>query len=121
MEAPSELDLKVRLQLSGMKYSDWMDDYIKALKYGKRNIIEIQNKLFLLNVYIEIMLDYKIYTGCSNTNTNNCLTEIEISDVFEKVSTLTGICFQPYGFNYIGDEKQGGIGKMQIGCSFVVS
>jgi len=119
----SQLDLNVRLQLSGQKYSEWLNDYINALRYGKKTTIEIQNKLFILSVYIDMMLDYKIYQCDPTTysNTNNCLTETEIESVFDKLSKLTGICFQPYGYKYIGSENSQGIGSMQIGCNFIVS
>ena len=119
----SQLDLNVRLQLSGQKYSEWLGDYINALRYGKRTIIEIQNKLFLLGVYIEMMMDYKVYNcnPTTYTNTNNCLTETEIEEVFDKISKLTELCFQPYGFKYAGSQNSQGIGSMQIGCDFIVS
>ncbi len=120
MNSLSSLDLQVRLQLSGQAYSDLLSKYIDSLRWGKRDIILFESKLLLLGIYIELLSDYLV-CECSIDCTNNCLNETQAQLICDKISDLTNICFQPLGFNYIGDAKQGGIGKMQIGCNFIVS
>ena len=116
----SSLDLLVRIQLSGQKYSEILNKYIDGLRWGKKDVILLETKLTLLNIYIDLLIDYTV-CECDADCTNNCLTEEQAQLISDKISTLTNVCFQPLGFNYIGDNKQGGISKMQIGCSFVVS
>ncbi len=117
----SSIDINTYLQLSGIEYSNILDKYIDSLRWSRKDAEELQEKLFLLNVYIRILENYK--PGCLNgvIETNNCQTEEQIINIIEKISKLTGICFQSPGFQYVGIEKQKGIGFMQIGCSFVVS
>jgi len=116
----SSLDLQVRLQLSGQKYTELLSSYIDSLRWGKRNINKLEDKLTLLSVYIELLSDYTA-CECGLDCTNNCLTLDGINSVCINIEKITGLCFQPLGFNYIGDQKQGGIGKIQIGCNFIVS
>ncbi len=120
MSSLSSLDLQVRLQLSGQKYSEILSKYIDGLKYGKRDNILLQTKLTLLGIYIELLQTYSV-DECNYDQTNNCLTEEDAQLLANKISQLTNICFQPLGFKYIGNIPQSGIGKMQIGCNFVVS
>ena len=119
MATLSQLDINVRLQLSGQKYSEMMYKYIDSLRWGKKSSIIEQNKLYLLGVYIELLMNYRILS-CGETDTNNCITETEAQSVCDKISKLTNLCFQPLGFNYTGSEKQGGVGKMKIECDFKV-
>lgn len=49
----------------------------------------------------EIVLSTEdLANGVCETEYNNCLTEEELSTIIDKISTLTGLCFQPYGFTY---------------------
>lgn len=49
----------------------------------------------------EIVLSTEDLTGgvCA-VEYDNCLTEDELKTIIDKISTLTGLCFQPYGFTY---------------------
>lgn len=87
-------DLLVRLQLMGCKYGELLNDYVNGLKYGKKNLTCLKWKLLLLNVYIEIVECYDL------NSENNCFTEDELKQLFDDVSSLTGLCFQPYGYSY---------------------
>jgi hypothetical protein len=97
-----------------------MSKYIDILRYGKKDAANLKSKLKLLGIYIELLSDY-VVDVCGNDSTNNCLTEDDAQLLCDKIQILTNLCFQPMGYDYIGTPKQGGIGKMQIGCSFVVS
>ena len=46
MASLSQLDINVRLQLSGQKYSEMMYKYIDSLRWGKKSSIIEQNKLY---------------------------------------------------------------------------
>ena len=116
----SSLDLQVRLQISGQKYSEILSSYVDVLRYGKKDRLLYETKLTLLGIYIELLSDY-VVDECGNDPTNNCLTEEDAQLLADKISQLINVCFQPLGFNYTGDIKQSGIGKFQIGCNFVVS
>ncbi len=98
----SSLDLEVRLQL-----------------LGQSSVYE--SKLTLLGIYIELLSGYQV-DECGYSQVGNCLTEDQANLLFDKITKLTGLCFQPLGFNYKGTtSSQGGISKMQIGCNFIVS
>ena len=99
MNTLSKLDIKVRLQLSGQKYSEILSKYIDSLKWGKKNSILLETKLTLLGIYIELLLDYTTLDN-SPTPINNCLTESQAQLITDKISKLTNICFQPIGFVY---------------------
>ena len=121
MSTLSQLDLDVRLQLSGIAYSDLMSKYIDSLRLGKKDYLLLQSKLLALNIYIEILLGYSVST-CSVDNTDyNCVTEEEAQLIFDKISKLTNICFQPIGFVYAGSEGYFGVDAMEIGCDFIIS
>jgi len=116
----SSLDLEVRLQLSGQKYSEMLNKYLDILRYGKRGAEVYESKLNLLGIYIELLQDYEV-DECGHDQTNNCLTEDQANLLFDKISQLTKVCFQPLGFNYTGTtSSQVGISKMQIGCNFII-
>ena len=120
MATLSQLDLDVRLQLSGIRYCELISIYVDSLRFGKKCVVDEQYKLFILNNYIELLSTYNIDT-CDTISPNNCLTESEAQLICDNISEMFDICFQPIGFEYIGEEKQGGIGKMIIGCDFIVS
>lgn len=116
----NQTDLTVRLQLSGQKYSEMLSTYTDSLRYGRKDVLLLQSKLALLNRYIKILLDYTI-CGCGIDCTNNCITEDEAQSVCDSISKVTGLCFQPIGFKYIGSTSiSQGIGFMEIECSFIV-
>ena len=120
MSSLSSLDLLVRLQLSGQKYSEILNKYIDSLRWGKKDYKALENKLVLLGIYIELLQDFQVLE-CNYDQTNNCLTEEQAQLIADKISKLTNLCFQPLGFKYSGDQVQNGISKMQIGCNFIVS
>lgn len=115
----SKVDLLVRLQLSGQKYSELVSKYIDYIRFGKKDNV-LKNKLVLLDIYIELLLNYKICT-CDTDCTNNCITEEQAQLICDKISKLTNLCFQPIGFNYQGTGIYSGIGSMEIGCDFEVN
>ncbi len=120
MQTLSSLDLLVRIQLSGQKYSEILNNYIDSLRFGKKNNIILETKLILLGTYVELLQSYSV-NECGYNQTNNCLTEQQAQSICDKISQLTNLYFQPLGFKYIGNIPQNGIGKMQIGCNFIVS
>ena len=120
MSTLSSLDLLVRVQIAGQKYSEILNKYIDNLRYGKKGSGIYESKLTLLGIYIELLQDYAV-DECNYDQTNNCLTEEQAQLISDKIAKLTNYCFQPLGFKYSGDIPQNGIGKMQIGCNFVVS
>jgi len=120
MATVSSLDLEVRLQIAGQKYSEILSKYVDSLRYGKKSFKSFENKLQLLGIYIELLQDF-VVDECGYDNTNNCMTEEDAQLVADKISKLTGYCFQNLGYRYSGDRAQSGISKMQIGCNFVVS
>lgn len=115
----SQLDLDVRLQLSGQKYSELINKYFSLLKIGKKDY-NLRFKLILLHSYIELLYTFQI-ERCGNSGYNNCIDEDDALSIFDKISKLTGICFQPLGYKYQGDTPQDGVGAMEIGCDFIVS
>ncbi len=94
MATINSTDLIVRLQLSGCKYGVLAKEYINDLKYGRKCATKHQWELFLLNVYLEILECHDL------DNENSCFTDEEIQNIFDKISTLTGICFRPLGYSY---------------------
>lgn len=38
--------------------------------------------------------------GTPNITYNNCITEKKLDDIFDNISKITGLCFQPKGFEY---------------------
>lgn len=92
-------DLLVRLQLTGCAYSDLTNTFANDLKWGNKKSKTEWKKLILLNAYISIIEDYH------TSSTINCVTEDELKSIFDKVSTLTKICFKPYGFTYINTQE----------------
>lgn len=120
MATLSSQDISVRLQLSAQAYSGILSDYMDALRFGKKNANIYESKLYLIGIYISLLQNYTP-CECGLDCTNNCITEEQAQSVSDKLAKLTGVCFQPIGFNYIGSTPQGGIGKMQIGCNFIVS
>jgi len=92
MSSPSELDITVRMQLAGEKFSEMMNTYANDLKWGRKcNSFE---DLFLLNAYLELVECYDI------DSENNCITEEELNKIFDNISKLTNIRFRPYGYSY---------------------
>ena len=117
----SQQDLDVRLQLSGQRYSAMLSTYIDNLRYGKKDSGLLEYKLFILDKYIDLLLGYAV-CGCNVDCTNNCITEEEAQQICNNISKIANIYFQPSGFRYTGvGAAQSGIGKMVIGCSFIVS
>jgi hypothetical protein len=103
MSKISILDLDVRLFLVKESYVNIIDDYINSLKFGKQNVKNIRNKLILIDVYITLLNNYNFSNNDSNLI--NCISEDKLKLVFDKLSSLTGICFQPIGYKYIGSEN----------------
>jgi hypothetical protein len=90
----NETDLDVRLQLTGCKFGSMVNDYVNKLKWGSNCTFKDKINLFLIANYLKIAGNYEI------GNENNCFTEDELKDIFEQVTIITGLCFQPYGYTY---------------------
>jgi hypothetical protein len=113
----NKIDLSVRLQLSGAKYSEILYKYVNALRYGKKDVA-LKKKLLLLDMYIELLLSHST-SDCDDT-TFNCLTEEQAQTVCDKITKLTGLIFQPIGYNYIGTGRYDGMGSNEIGCDYTI-
>ena len=90
-------DINVRLQLACCKYAELANAYANNLKYGIKTCKDNINKLLLINGYIEILKKYK--TG-SDTN---CVTEVEIQLICDRLAKLLDLCFKYINFPY--DEE----------------
>lgn len=87
-------DFLVRMQLIGCKYGTLANTWVNDLKFGRKCAIKNKWNLFLLNMYLEILECHEL------NNEDSCFTDDEIKDIFDNISELTGLCFQPYGFTY---------------------
>lgn len=87
-------DKQTILQLSGCAYSNLSNKLSDSLLYGRNTSKEYIQKLFLLNAYLEILQCYQIGQA------DNCLSETEIQDLIQNISTLSNICFAPLGTTY---------------------
>ena len=132
MATLSQLDIDVRILLSKKAYVEMTNKYISQLRIGKKSACDLEERLWLMDIYISMLEDYTPCSSCpdpSSTQTAdndpcrfNCVSEEEIQRISDKLSQLGGIVFQPIGFQYQGAlPVQGGIGSMQIGCNFIVS
>lgn len=91
----NQQDLTVRLQLTSCKCSELTNSFVNNLKWGKKCAKTEWKELILLNAYISLLEDYNI-----DDETNNCITEDELSIIVDNISKLTKICFKPEGYNY---------------------
>ena len=92
----NQTDLDVRLQLTGCEYGSMVNAYVNKLKFGSNCTFKDKANLFLINSYLNITSGYEV------GNENNCYSEEELMDLWEQVSIIIGLCFQPYGFSYYG-------------------
>ena len=90
----NQTDLDVRLQLTGCEYGSMVNAYVNKLKFGSNCTFKDKANLFLINSYLNIASGYEV------GNENNCYSEEELMDLWEQVSIITGLCFQPYGYTY---------------------
>lgn len=95
----SQQDLDVRLQLLGCEYGELTSIFANNLKWGKKCAKTEWKKLILLGIYISILEDYQI------DNEVNCLTEDQLSEMLNKASKLSDICFRPYNFTYTSSSE----------------
>ena len=92
MSSPTQLDITVRMQLAGEAYSELVNEYANDLKWGRKcNKFE---DIFFLNAYIELLECYDV------DSENNCITEDQLTQVFNNIQKLTHLTFKPYGFSY---------------------
>lgn len=92
-------DINVRLQLSCCKYAELVNAYANNLKYGIKICKDNVDKLILINGYIELLKKYKIGSDY------NCVTEIEIQLICDRLSKLLNLCFKYIGFPYEIDTE----------------
>lgn len=90
----TEQDILVRLQLTSCKIGTLSNTYVNNLKWGRKEAKISWKELILLDVYLKLIEKYDL------TSDNNCITEDELTSLFDKISTLTKLCFKPYGFSY---------------------
>lgn len=92
-------DINARLQLSCCKYAELANAYANNLKYGIKTCKENVDKLLLINGYIELLKKYKIGSD------KNCVTEIEIQLICDKLAKLLNLCFKYINFPYETDTE----------------
>ncbi len=98
-------DILVRLQLGGCCVGNKLTNLTKDLMYGGECIDEKFIELSRLLKYLEILECYNV-----NNTINNCITETQLLKIFEDISTICNICFEPIGFSYL----------QQIGSNYTV-
>lgn len=90
----NQVDLNVRLQLLGCKYSEIANTYANNLKYGMKCSRENLRKLLLLNALIDILECYDIIHDVGGVIEQNIATAgLQINNIVELFSngvTITG-------------------------------
>ena len=91
----NQTDLDVRMQLTGCKFGEMVSNYVNKLKNGSNCTFKDKVNLFLIGSYLEIASGYDV------NSENNCYSEDELKELWEQVSIITGLCFEPYGYSYV--------------------
>lgn len=87
----NQIDLNVRLQLAGCKYSELANSYATNLKYRMKCAPDNLRRLLLLNHLIEVLECYKIGSATSEgTVTLNVLNAGDVLDILVDNISLIG-------------------------------
>lgn len=96
----NQTDLTVRLQRTADYIASFAEDVAKQFMYGQKCANRNFITLGLLEGYVEVLTCYQPITG-NITEEDNCVTEAQAQDMFDHISTLTGLEFASYGASYI--------------------
>jgi len=94
-KAITSYDVQLRLAYLAKAIAYYGNDLMLKKKLGD-NCKESECKLKLLGIYAEILSCYK--DPCSTID-YECYTEIELQNIFNIITKLTGYCFPPTGVN----------------------
>jgi hypothetical protein len=104
MDNLSQTDKDVRLQLLIDDVSKFGELISRQLMYGMKEAKANLKQLELAMVYMEILQDYNVIGSVINGNTivdgDNCITEEEAQDMFQKLSVIFCRCFPAIGATY---------------------
>ena len=117
--ALQQTDVIMRAYSTSCEVGNLTDKYVSNLMMGTC-VKDLEKTLLILDVYTNLLNSYTV-CGCGTDCTNNCITEEEVLIISDKISKLTGLCFEPIGYSYPNAISGSGIGAMQIGCDFIVS
>lgn len=93
-------DLLVRRQLIADYIATFSGEVAKQTQQGQKCANKNFKKLALLVCYMEVLCDYQPITG-DVTEDDNCITEEQVQNIFDHITTLTGLSFASIGATYI--------------------
>lgn len=94
-------DLTARLNKTACWAHDRALSLSKHLKYeGRMDNCSLAD-LSLVVAYLEVIECYTPMTV--STDDYNCITEAELENIFENISSITGLCFVPKNTDYLVD------------------
>lgn len=93
-------DLLVRRQLLADYIAEFAGDVAQQGLQGQKCYNKNFKKLALLVGYGEVLCDYAPITG-NVTEADNCITEEQVQNIFDHITTLTGLSFASIGASYI--------------------